>query len=881
MTKNVARKGLALGSTFALAFASLVGIAAPAHAANLTVIPSSGTSTTFISGETFSVKVLGQFAAADALRWEIAGIDTATETVTATVAGGQAVAGTTTQTVTPTTVATTAGGNALSVAVTATQTASVTVRAYVESGDAAGFNAAYDTSYSAPITLNFVKAANAVPTVTLTGPTEDDTTITAAFSLNGINNEQLTNTDFAVSFTAGDGSALAGGDFKAGGTVAPAITGSEVVIAPAAWDATDGFVATSGTLTALVKATYVKAQVVYNDGGVQDTDGAHPLAHADNVAVGDAAVSVVATRAAATIVGAGVASVTATASKFSTDSSFQVKATVKDGAATPAGVSGATVTAKITSAGLSATAGSEKTLTVNGTTYSDSTKLPGQAGIAKVSVTTDADGVAVLNLTTSGYTAADTIAVIFYTENLTAATLTMTAEDPTYTTTADLLHATTDGGTVAVAVSVYDQFGGRPSDLNDATAELASSTQATTAATAASDVHTAMVGGEAVLYITDNGTGAGVNTYNVKVQKRAAGGGYSAALTGTATQSVVIHIKAAADLVPGTVTTQGTKDATTGIYAVAGTQALSLVDYANYDSTNVVDTAPAAFVAAVTAVSLNGVVSTAATSTKAAAVIPNASVTVSSANLSFTDGAGKYSVGSITVDANASGAFTVSAFSHTAGKQTVTLTSGGVTTTATITFAAAAIGTATSLEIIASDYASAGSTVIAKAVAKDKYGNPVAIADGGASDFDLTYDGPGLAVTARADATDADGEAQIAYFLGSNDTGTITITARYDIDNNNAYTDTGDLVVTKTITIGEAPADTKVNAGSFKGYVAIYAKGHEGKRLSAKVGKDWVVVPALASNFVRVVEYTGAGYTIAVRIYIDRVLVDTITVTTK
>ena len=51
--------------------------------------------------------------------------------------------------------------------------------------------------------------------------------------------------------------------------------------------------------------------------------------------------------------------------------------------------------------------------------------------------------------------------------------------------------------------------------------------------------------------------------------------------------------------------------------------------------------------------------------------------------------------------------------------------------------------------------------------------------------------------------------------------------------------------------------------------------------MSAKVGNDWVVVPVLASNFVRVVEFTGAGYTIAVRIYIDRVLVDTITVTTK
>jgi hypothetical protein len=51
--------------------------------------------------------------------------------------------------------------------------------------------------------------------------------------------------------------------------------------------------------------------------------------------------------------------------------------------------------------------------------------------------------------------------------------------------------------------------------------------------------------------------------------------------------------------------------------------------------------------------------------------------------------------------------------------------------------------------------------------------------------------------------------------------------------------------------------------------------------MSAKVGNDWVVVPVLASNFERVVEFTGAGYTVAVRIYIDRVLIDTITVTTK
>ena len=76
-------------------------------------------------------------------------------------------------------------------------------------------------------------------------------------------------------------------------------------------------------------------------------------------------------------------------------------------------------------------------------------------------------------------------------------------------------------------------------------------------------------------------------------------------------------------------------------------------------------------------------------------------------------------------------------------------------------------------------------------------------------------------------------------------------------------------------------ATGKVNAGSFKGYVALYAKGYAGQRMSAKVGADWVVVPALASDFERVVEFVGAGYEVAVRIYIDRVLIDTINLTTK
>lgn len=83
------------------------------------------------------------------------------------------------------------------------------------------------------------------------------------------------------------------------------------------------------------------------------------------------------------------------------------------------------------------------------------------------------------------------------------------------------------------------------------------------------------------------------------------------------------------------------------------------------------------------------------------------------------------------------------------------------------------------------------------------------------------------------------------------------------------------------VTPPRASSATKVNAGSFKGFVALYARGHEGKRFSAKVGKDWVIVPSLRSNFVRIVEFTGVGYRVAVRIFIDRKLEATINLLTK
>ena len=76
----------------------------------------------------------------------------------------------------------------------------------------------------------------------------------------------------------------------------------------------------------------------------------------------------------------------------------------------------------------------------------------------------------------------------------------------------------------------------------------------------------------------------------------------------------------------------------------------------------------------------------------------------------------------------------------------------------------------------------------------------------------------------------------------------------------------------------------KVNAGSFKGYVVIYALNYEGQRLSAKVCEDWVIVPSIPSsrnNLYRYVEKTVSVLQCNVRIFIDRELVRTVYLTTR
>ena len=240
---------------------------------------------------------------------------------------------------------------------------------------------------------------------------------------------------------------------------------------------------------------------------------------------------------------------------------------------------------------------------------------------------------------------------------------------------------------------------------------------------------------------------------------------------------------------------------------------------------------------------------------------------------------GHYAFGSLTAwSAGDDGAFAFNVYSNVPGKYNVTVTTENGSATKEIEFSKAVKTAGTSMTFTVAN-AVPGKTMSVTGKLVDAFGNPVDTT--GNAQLKITYDAPGFVVGDLPTETGADGTFKFMVLLGSNDTISGTITVAYDQDDNAAFDDDNDLEFTHDLAPAAPAADTKVNAGSFKGYVAIYAKGHEGKRLSAKVGKDWVVVPALASNFVRVVEYTGAGYTISVRIYIDRVLVDTIVVTTK
>jgi len=379
-----------------------------------------------------------------------------------------------------------------------------------------------------------------------------------------------------------------------------------------------------------------------------------------------------------------------------------------------------------------------------------------------------------------------------------------------------------------------------------------------------------VVNGAAQVTIVDNGGAAsGVDTVTATVQKKAtAGGAYVDVATATNdTFTLTYNTSLTGAALTAKVNNNGVKAGSTTVQPIA-LEAETLVAYDSRTSADAPDYAASNAYASATATRSTALVTITGTlKTSTGANITGVPVTVAGSGLVFGVGSDYYlNEASVVTSA---GAYSVTVRGGLSGKQTVTITALGKTETIELTFAAGSVA-ASNMVVTAPATSDAGKVIDVVVKVTDANGNA-------ASDVAVSFKstGPGY-LNALSGTTDADGEVIVKLITLTNDSGTATITATATL----AGVSTAK-VATVTVGAAAASADQKVNAGSFKGYVALYAKGYAGKRMSAKVGKDWVVVPVLASNFERVVEFTGAGYTISVPIYIDRVLVDTIVVTTK
>jgi hypothetical protein len=918
MSKNLTRKGLALGAIVALGSTLVAG--APASAADaVTLEPSSGTSFNTLLSENFVLSSYFTAAAkqgSESLKFRIvdadkkvllasSGVDAETATTNRTSdtalddnSGTNLTAGDGIYVV--------AGGSTagpsknflvLTPQTSLTASFDVTVQSWldfdgdnvIDSGEAA----------SAVKTVGFKKAADVTTTVNLTQPIQGDTTATASFKFSNLNNEQLavsSSTEYGIYVTDANGVALSG--ISSNGNVIDSLGGTGET--ELAWNATDGvFEGVSGSFTALAKTGSIKAQVVFANSTSNNS------AVATTTTLGDAVSKTATARKVALFTASTVRSGTAGLNDDSTVNSsgtnsegvlrngsfvIQAKATDADGVA----VANSPVTITITTnATLSGTAGSVVSLAVNGTTYTDNTKLPGYSStVAKVSTTTDATGVAKVTLQSTGFAGSETITAAFATENFSdSLTVVSTAESLTgyivedrsdIGNGANLEQSILSGGNIVANVALRNQFGGAPSDSYDAIIEFTSNTsaRATTAVTAGTGTFAAIVGGKATLTLADNGAGAGVDTYTVKYGKRQSSGGYSATTT-----IDVINVNVVASTTAGVITFDG-GSATSGAYDstvttqwnVSGTQSLSLSDgFANYDSRAVLGTSPA---------QSSGAVLAGAVKTIGAVAIKGAPVTFSGSGLLFkVVGENVYGLNTLTINTGATGNYAVEVYSNKAGKQTVTVTSGSASRTAVVTFAAAAATTGKTLTLDAPAYIVPGKTLTITGKLVDKYGNAVAT-NSSVADFKVAYTGPGFVVATLPTETDSTGAFSVSVLLGAADSGTATLTATYG-GSKGAYDSTvtgttADIVKSASVNVGTAPVAgaTAAIAGSTKRFFVSVDGNSSARNVVVKVaGKTFRTLKGATAKKTYVVAAPKGSHKVTV--YVGGKLIATKTVSVK
>jgi hypothetical protein len=764
MSNKLTRKSLAFGAMVALASSVIAG--APAQAAGEVVFaPTSGTSYNTFVTEQFSLNASlapGQVASnISQLKYKVDSavassvwISTGNAITTPVIGGVAAATSVVVAATTPSSTAANIITLKLATSAATTATTSVTVTAFLDSNND---NLLTAGEFEQARTVKFMKYSEVLPTVALTPVLAGDVTAKATATYADLNTQQLTASDFTVTFTV------------AGATGA---------------DAAPGVVAASGVytdsgLTGVAAAAAVTAQAYYK-----------------TVALGTAVTGTVAAQTIATNVAALVegpdAKVISTVPTARLNTAFAVKSTVKAaavGSAAALPVAGVAVTAAITT---SATLSSTITLSVNGTVYTSAT-LP-----TALALTSDANGEVKVDLKSVGFSDADTVSVVFTSQNIVATTLTVTQKATAYAITADEgnLYSTPLGTPQAIALSVKDQFGTltTKSDRIAVTTSIGSGLTAFTTGT----TYVTLSGGKGTYSATSGtATAAGQISLATSLEAQSAStlnwAAYSPAVTGAA--AILVNVTTVAN----SFATAPAATATAKVTPDAYTSAIS-------------NTAGYSAVYSVTVTNPGTMVTVAA---------PGAYIKVGST----------FGEGTASERSPANGVVAVVVYAKTVGSLTATFTNGVAVKTSVITLTTDLAPALVSMAAPAQ--AQVGQAMDVVISVTDKWGNAVATPTSGTNAGILSVSSTGTGYFASAaPVANAAGKATVKYIVGTADIGTAFLSATLDLAT--------DVTAARSVEFGLTDGD--VLAGGKRIFVsAEFAKGRtvsvsiNGKRIYSKV----------------------------------------------
>jgi len=921
MSKNLTRKGLALGAVVALGTTLLAG--APAQAASVLFAPTTGTGNTLVAGETFSLtaSLSADLPASNASQLKFKVVNTSGVNATVTLNGHAIVSSSTnatdngpvlldpsvgsTSTALSTDLVGTAAGasktfglgaasswaNGTAVAIAAAASTAVNPTTIAISSTAAATSSYAVTAFldannnglldsgelSAAQTVNFVKIADSGVSVNLSTPSQSTAGLKATIGFGAdINVAQLTPGKYKIGF----------GKYTVNGVV-DAIAGSGAVAVntasnAVAYDSTNKVLKlNAANSVAVTSGTTYGAQAYYsNSSSSHVAVGSEVLAVAGTTQVNSVTTlgAAVTDNSTATTVRSGVTSAAFTQTiKANTSSTDSTQIAVGAGVPVAYTIASAPTLANDT-------AGVADTMSVNGVALTSSTTYP-----VTGTVLTDASGKITIPVVTRAGVATTAVTITTLPVNGASslsqtATLTWTAATvnaPIDLSVGNAVHSVVKGGTMVASYALTDSYNAL---VTGSAYRLRFTENGTGTGATSNTVYVPFVSGIASVSLADTSTAAGTNVATYQVEKQTDGlwatfgSVVNAPFTVTAAAPVAAKVTVPAAATGATIDTAATYGSVDQRTA-RNTTAPSGFTPAKQTATG---TTPAY---AITADSRN-VISGQVTDANGVG-IAGASVTVAAPGVQFVSGSvtggtwasggstsavdtytaftltapSVYSVGSITVTADATGNYSVAAYSHVAGKIVYTVTSGAATASTSITYTGVSgYTTASKIAVAGPTTSQAARAATFTATVTDKLGNAVsgmalkATVSGVGSFAGSTSSDGSLALT-----TGTDGTVSIKVLFASNDLGDAVVTFA------DASGQTTPLAsVSSTVAVGSTDANIDI-VGNRVTAVTSFSKG---KTVSFYVDgiKKWSKTSASDADVVLNYNLKKGTHTVAVKI---------------